>query len=118
MAGVPFHAAPGYVRRLVKAGKRVAIAEQTSEPIAGKLTTREISQVISAGTVSDMAMLDDDRPLYLAAVFAEGKTLGLAYADHTTGLFRLDELDDHLRMNFRVLDTSGAVLGADESDGG
>ena len=35
MAGVPFHAAPGYVRRLVKAGTRVAIAEQTSEPIAG-----------------------------------------------------------------------------------
>ena len=109
MAGVPFHAAPGYVRRLVKAGKRVAIAEQTSEPIAGKLTTREISQVISAGTVSDMAMLDDDRPLYLAAVFAEGKTLGLAYADHTTGLFRLAEFTDA-----RALEDELASLGPAE----
>jgi len=94
MAGVPFHAAPGYVRKLVRAGKRVAIAEQTSEPVAGKLTNREISQVISAGTVDDMSMLEADRPLYLAAVFEEGKRFGLAYVDHTTGVFRLTEFSD------------------------
>lgn len=94
MAGVPFHAAAGYIRRLVKAGKRVAIAEQTSAPVAGKLTPREITQVISAGTVDDVTMIDADRPLYLASVFAEGKKLGLAYADHTTGVFRLTEFDD------------------------
>ena len=109
MAGVPFHAAPGYVRRLVKAGKRVAIAEQTSEPVAGKLTTREISQVISAGTVDDMAMLEADRPLYLAAVFEEGKRLGLAYVDHTTGVFRLTEFGDA-----RALEDELASIGAAE----
>jgi len=109
MAGVPYHAAPGYVRRLVKAGKRVAIAEQTSEPVAGKLTAREISQVITAGTVNDMAMLEADRPLYLAAVFADGKKLGLAYVDHTTGLFRLTEFSDG-----RALEDELASLGAAE----
>jgi len=109
MAGVPFHAAPGYVRRLVKAGKRVAIAEQTSEPVAGKLTNREISQVISAGTVDDMAMLEADRPLYLAAVFADGKRLGLAYVDHTTGIFRLTEFSDA-----RALEDELASIGAAE----
>jgi len=109
MAGVPHHAAPGYVRRLVKAGKRVAIAEQTSEPVAGKITTREISQVISAGTVNDLAMLEADRPLYLAAVFAEGKKLGLAYVDHTTGVFRLTEFTEP-----RALEDELASIGAAE----
>ncbi|MFN0127233.1 MAG: DNA mismatch repair protein MutS [Verrucomicrobiales bacterium] len=109
MAGVPFHAAAGYVRRLVKAGKRVAIAEQTSEPVAGKLTNREISQVISAGTVDDMAMLEADRPLYLAAVFEDGKRLGLAYVDHTTGIFRLTEFGDA-----RALEDELASIGAAE----
>lgn len=109
MAGVPFHAAPGYVRRLVKAGKRVAIAEQTSEPVAGKLTTREISQVISAGTVDDLAMLEADRPLYLAAVFEDGRRLGLAYVDHTTGVFRLTEFGEA-----RALEDELASIGAAE----
>lgn len=110
MAGVPFHAAPGYVRRLVKAGKRVALAEQTSEPMAGKLTTREITQVISAGTVSDMTMIDADRPLYLAAVFAEGKKTGLAYVDHTTGVFRLTEFDDARSLEDELSSIGAAEL--------
>jgi DNA mismatch repair protein MutS len=110
MAGVPFHAAPGYVRRLVKAGKRVAIAEQTSEPVAGKLTTREISQVISAGTVDDMAMLDADRPLYLAAVYAEGKKFGLAYVDHTTGVFRLTEFTEARALEDELISIGAAEV--------
>ncbi|MGI8604320.1 MAG: DNA mismatch repair protein MutS [Verrucomicrobiales bacterium] len=93
MAGVPFHAATGYIRRLVRAGKRVAIAEQTAGPIAGKLTPREITQVISAGTIEDLTMIEADRPLHLAAVFADGNKTGLAYVDHTTGLFRLTEFE-------------------------
>ncbi len=109
MAGVPFHAAAGYVRRLVRAGKRVAIAEQTSDPVAGKLTNREISQVISAGTVDDITMLESDRPLYLAAVFEEGKRFGLAYADHTTGIFRLTEFADA-----RALEDELTSIGAAE----
>jgi DNA mismatch repair protein MutS len=110
MAGVPFHAAPGYVRRLVKSGKRVAIAEQTSEPVAGKLTTREISQVISAGTVDDMAMLEADRPLYLASVFEEDGRMGLAYVDHTTGVFRLAEFADARALEDELLSIGAAEV--------
>ena len=50
MCGVPHHAAQGYIAKLIKAGKRVAIAEQTSVPVPGQLVDREISQILSAGT--------------------------------------------------------------------
>jgi DNA mismatch repair protein MutS len=85
MCGVPYHAAEGYIARLVKAGKRVAIADQTSEPVPGKLVEREVTRIISAGSVIEANLLDDDRPNYLAAVFQLGKRFGLGCVDHTTG---------------------------------
>ena len=94
MCGVPFHAAEGYIGKLVKAGVRVAIAEQTSVPQPGKIVEREISQVISAGTVNDMNLLEDDRPNYLAAIFQQGRKFGLAFVDLTTGEFRVTEFGD------------------------
>ena len=103
MCGVPHHAAQGYIAKLVKAGIRVAIGEQTSTPIPGKLVEREISQIISAGTVDDINLLDDSKNNYLAAVCCQGKTYGLACADHTTGEFTVSEfpnkalLEDELK---------------------
>jgi DNA mismatch repair protein MutS len=99
MCGVPHHAAQGYIAKLIKAGKRVALGEQTSIPQAGKLVEREISQILSASTVNDMSLLDDSRHSYLAAVFQHGKSFGLACADHTTGEFTVAEFTDagHLR---------------------
>ncbi len=99
MCGVPHHASQGYINKLVNAGKRVAIAEQTTEPQPGKIVQREISQIISAGTVSDLNMLDAGRPNYLAAVFREGKKLGLAYVDHTTGEFEVAEFTDATELS-------------------
>ena len=102
MCGVPHHAAKGYIAKLVKAGRRVAIAEQTSEPQPGKIVEREIAQVISAGTVDDINLLESNRQNYLAAVCESGGSFGLACLDHTTGEFRLtecrdrDELEDEL----------------------
>jgi DNA mismatch repair protein MutS len=94
MAGIPYHAAEGYIRRLIKAGKRVAIGEQVSEPVPGKLVERELSQIISAGTVTDLNMLDTRQHNYLAAVFKDGKKFGLSFLDHTTGEFRVAEFPD------------------------
>ena len=95
MCGVPHHAAQGYIAKLIRANKRVAIAEQTSEPVAGKLVDREIAQIISAGTVDDLTLLDDTRHNYLAAVYHGGTAkkpcYGLACADHTTGAFTIAE---------------------------
>ncbi|HUF61462.1 MAG TPA: DNA mismatch repair protein MutS [Verrucomicrobiales bacterium] len=91
MCGVPHHSAEGYIGRLIKAGRRVAIAEQTSEPKPGRLVDREISQIISAGTVSDLNLLESDRANYLAAVCRIGRRYGLACVDLSTGEFRATE---------------------------
>lgn len=98
MAGVPHHAAAGYIAKLVKAGKRVALAEQTSEPKPGQLVEREISQIISASTVDDLTLLDDTKHNYLAAACQLGSgakvRYGLACADHSTGEFSLAEFNN------------------------
>ena len=95
MCGVPYHSATGYIAKLIRHGKRVAIAEQTSEPIPGKIVDREITQVISAGTIIDLNMLESRRNNYLAAAFrSSAKLLGLAFVDHTTGEFRVAEYAD------------------------
>jgi len=94
MCGVPYHAAQTYIAKLIKAGRRVAICDQTSEPQPGKIVSRDITQIISAGTVSDLDLLEAKRANYLGAVYAEGGIFGFAYADLTTGEFRLTQLQD------------------------
>jgi DNA mismatch repair protein MutS len=99
MCGVPYHAADNYIARLVRAGKRVAIAEQTSEPKPGKIVEREITRIISAGSVVESHLLDDQRPNYLAAVFLLGKMRGLACVDHSTGEFTVAEFADQAQLD-------------------
>jgi DNA mismatch repair protein MutS len=94
MCGVPHHSSQGYIAKLIKAGKRVAIGEQTSDPVPGKIVERAISQILSAGTINDLNLLDSSRSNYLAAIFRDGKKLGLAYVDHTTGEFEVAEFKD------------------------
>lgn len=131
MCGVPYHAADGYIRRLIKAGKRVAIGEQIGDPVPGKLVERELSQIISAGTVMDVSMLDNRLQNYLAGVYRDGKRHGLAFLDHTTGEFRVAEFpnlsslfDEVVRINpVEILYSSeqtqefGSIKGASPCDG-
>ena len=94
MCGVPYHAAQGYIAKLIKAGRRVAICDQTSEPQPGKIVSRDITQIVSAGTVSELNLLDAKRANYLGAVYIDNNSFGFAYADLTTGEFRLAQLQD------------------------
>src|SRR5512132_2047117 len=94
MCGVPYPAAQSYVAKLIKAGRRVAICDQTSEPQPGKIVSRDITQIISAGTVSDLDLLESKRANYLGAVFDDGGMFGFAYADLSTGEFRLTQVQD------------------------
>src|SRR5918996_1196421 len=94
MCGVPYHAAQGYVAKLIKAGRRVAICDQTSEPQPGRIVSRDITQIISAGTVSDLDLLEAKRANYLGAVYVDDDAFGFAYADLTTGEFRLTQSQD------------------------
>ena len=94
MCGVPYHAAQTYIAKLIKAGRRVAICDQTSEPQPGKIVSRDITQIVSAGTVSDLDLLESKRANYLGAVYADGTVFGFAYADLSTGEFRLTQSQD------------------------
>src|SRR6266576_1829542 len=99
MCGVPYHAAQNYIAKLIKAGRRVAICDQTSEPQPGRIVTRDITQIISAGTVSELGLLEAKRSNYLGAIYeyesaSPARTIfGFAYADLTTGEFRLMQLN-------------------------
>jgi DNA mismatch repair protein MutS len=115
MCGVPHHSAQGYIAKLITGGKRVAIAEQTSDPVPGKLVSREVSQIISAGTISDLTMLDGARPNYLVAVYREGKRFGLAFVDHTTGEFEVAEFTSVGEMADEVQRIQPSELLLDES---
>src|ERR1044072_2116732 len=94
MCGVPSHAAQTYIAKLIKAGRRVAICDQTSEPQPGKIVSRDITHIVSAGTVSDLDLLEAKRANYLGAIYTDGGIFGFAYADLTTGEFRLTQLQD------------------------
>jgi DNA mismatch repair protein MutS len=94
MCGMPYHAAQGYIAKLIQAGRRVAICDQTSEPQPGKIVTREITQIITAGTVSELDLLKANRPNYLGAIYFHEGRFGFAYAELSTGEFRLTEASD------------------------
>jgi DNA mismatch repair protein MutS len=111
MCGVPYHAAQGYIRRLIKAGRRVAICDQMSEPERGrKIVDREVTQIISAGTVSELTWLDAKRANYLGAVYADCGTFGFAYADLSTGEFRLTQAQDRESLLDQLARVSPAEL--------
>jgi DNA mismatch repair protein MutS len=111
MCGVPYHAAHGYIRRLIKAGRRVAICDQMSEPQPGrKIVDREVTQIISAGTVSELSWLDAKRANYLGAIYADGGVFGFAYADLSTGEFRLTQAQDRESLFDQLARVSPAEL--------
>ncbi|AQA20241.1 DNA mismatch repair protein MutS [Halioglobus japonicus] len=93
MAGVPFHAAENYLARLVKAGVSVAIAEQIGDPATSKgPVERKVVRVVTPGTVSDEALLDERVDNLLLALNHSGEDYGLAYLDLSTGRFRVLEV--------------------------
>jgi len=110
MCGVPYHAAQTYIAQLIKAGRRIAICDQTSEPQPGKIVSRDITQIISAGTVSDLDLLEAKRANYLGAVYVDDRVFGFAYADLTTGEFRLTQLQDRQALLDEIARVSPSEL--------
>src|SRR6185503_16712412 len=93
MCGIPFHAAPSYIGRLLKAGRKVAICDQVEEARPGQLVKREVTQILSPGTHFDERLLSAERNNFLAAVCSASKTFGLALVDLTTGDFKTTEIE-------------------------
>ena len=92
MCGVPYHAADGYIAKLVSLGEKVAICEQLSDPKAGKgLVERDVIRVVSAGTLIDDTMLDEAKNNYIASLVKEGDKVSMAWTDITTGEFLAED---------------------------
>jgi DNA mismatch repair protein MutS len=94
MCGVPYHAADGYLARLIQKGYRVAICDQMEEAGPGKkLVKREVTRVVTPGTATDASLLRSHENNYLAAVCRNGTRAGIAHVDISTGEFHATELD-------------------------
>src|SRR6266403_792488 len=94
MCGVPYHAAEGYIARLLRAGYKIAVCDQMEQPGPGKkLVRREVVRVITPGTATSLNVLEPKENNYLAALARapSGNPVGLAYADITTGEFSVTE---------------------------
>src|SRR5476651_452750 len=96
MCGLPHHAANNYIARILRAGRKVAICDQTEEARPGQLTKREVTQILSPGTHFDERMLVAERNNFLAAVYPASRSagFGLALVDLTTGDFLTTELEN------------------------
>ena len=96
MAGVPAHSLDNYLARLVRLGESVAICEQVGDPATSKgPVAREVVRVITPGTLTDEALLEDKHTRYLAAVNLDtGAPIGLAWLDLASGRFSIAQLDD------------------------
>ena len=94
MCGVPYHAAEGYIARLIQKGYRVAICDQVEDPrFAKKLVKREITRVVTPGTAMDASLVRPRENNYLAAVARAGLRSAVAHVDVSTGEFRVTEME-------------------------
>ncbi len=124
MCGVPVHSAEGYLARLIKAGCRVAIAEQVETPEEAKkrggskaLVARDIVRFVTAGTLTEEALLEPRRANVLAAVCEVRGTIGLAACDISTGRMELEECSgDRLGAALARLGASEVVVPEGWSD--
>ncbi len=106
MAGVPYHAVESYLARLVKMGESVAICEQVGDPATSKgPVERQVQRIVTPGTVTDEALLEERRDNVLAAVYGHKEHFGLAWLDITSGRFLVTELqgEDQLSAELQRL---------------
>ncbi len=103
MCGVPFHAAEGYIARLVAKGYKVAICEQIEDPATAKgIVSRDVIRVITPGTVTESVMLDETKNNYLACIYYDGSIAGLSFCDISTGQLFVSELSG-ARVSDRII---------------
>lgn len=94
MAGIPYHAADGYLAKLVKAGVSVAICEQIGDPATSKgPVERKVMRIVTPGTVSDEALLDSRRDNLLVAIHQANNVFGIASLDMASGRFLVLEVE-------------------------
>jgi DNA mismatch repair protein MutS len=115
MAGVPYHAAEGYLAKLVRKGESVAICEQIGDPATSKgPVERQVTRIVTPGTLTDEALLAETRDNLVAAVFVQGDGVGIAWLDLAGGRFRVTEVPDIDAMRGEIERLRPAELIVDE----
>lgn len=94
MAGIPYHAVEGHLAKLVKLGESVVICEQVGDPATSKgPVERQVVRIVTPGTLTDEALLDEHQDSLIAAILGEDQLFGLAVLDISSGRFQVQELD-------------------------
>lgn len=100
MAGIPYHALDNYLIKLIKSGKSAAICEQTGDPVSGKgPMLREVTRIITPGTITDETLLDPKRDTLLMAIHAHKNKLALAWVDLSGGRFHLMMIEEFAALS-------------------
>lgn len=111
MAGVPYHAVEGYLAKLVQLGESVAICEQIGDPALSKgPVERKVVRIVTPGTVSDEALLNERHDNLLAAIWQDGRGFGYATLDISSGRFRVAQPEDLETMAAEIQRTNPAEL--------
>ncbi len=104
MCGIPYHAAEGYLTKLVSRGYKVAICEQVEDPKMAKgLVKREVVRIVTPGTNLNMQSLEETKNNYIVSVAFTPNMIGISVADVTTGDFYLTEADDLRKLNDELM---------------
>ncbi|MFH7585444.1 DNA mismatch repair protein MutS [Oceanimonas smirnovii] len=111
MAGVPYHAAENYLARLVQMGESVAICEQIGDPATSKgPVERQVVRIVTPGTLSDEALLNERQDNCLAAVYHDGERFGFGILDVSTGRFVINQFDKEETLTAELQRTQPAEL--------
>ena len=119
MCGVPHHSMEMYLAKLIRAGKKVAICEQVEDPAAAKgIVRREITRVVTPGTVLEDHVIDSKLNNYLAGFCRHGEVLGVAFLDLSTGSFWIEEMADasHLADSLTRYNPSECIVPEADKD--
>ncbi|WP_013629849.1 DNA mismatch repair protein MutS [Rubinisphaera brasiliensis] len=118
MAGFPYHSLDNYLQKLIRNGHRAAICDQVEDPKQAKgLVKREVTRIVTPGTLTEDALLDPRQNNYLAAVCLYKKTAGLAWLELSTGRFQLAEVDpDNLSDELSRLHPAELLINQEQRD--
>jgi DNA mismatch repair protein MutS len=117
MAGIPYHAAEGYLAKLLQAGESIAICEQTGDVATSKgPVKREVVRIITPGTISDESLLPQRQDNLIASLFEHNKKIGIASLDVTSGRFIITQVDTQEALSAELERLQARELIVAESD--